>query len=148
MDEFQLSETIAKLLIAKRQVEAEQILLREYDTAKRSADNHMLDVVLGLLVHVYVSSRPPNLIRGREVCAEREANLHSAYNMLQTGLFLYYAADDPIGAAAKLRDAITKAKEEGQDPTLYSSVSLLGCALMDLGQVNEAAGVLKEIERM
>jgi hypothetical protein len=148
MDEFQLGETIAKLLIAKRQVESEQILMREYAAAKRSGDNRMLDVVLGLLVHVYVSSRPPNLIRGREVCAEREANLDSAYNMVQTGLFLYYAADDPKAAAAKLRDAVTKAKNEGQDPTLYSSLALLGCALLDLDRVSEAADALREIERM
>lgn len=148
MDKFQLSETIAEMLIAKHHAEAEQILLREYAAAKRSGDRHMLDAVLGLLAQLYVSSRPSNLIRGREVCAEREVNLASAYNMLQTGLFLYYAAEDPTAAAAKLLDAVAKAKEEGQDPTLYSSLSLLGCSLLDLGRVNEAAELLKEIERM
>ena len=68
--------------------------------------------------------------------------------MLQTGMFQYYTAKDYQGAVAKLREAITKGKEEGDNRTVYSCLSLLGRALLELGRTNEAASVLGEIEQM
>ncbi len=61
-------------------------------------------------------------------------------------MMLYYVAQDYRRAAAKLREAMDKGREEDDSSTVYSSLSLLGLACLDLGDITDAVGALKELE--
>jgi uncharacterized protein HemY len=143
-----LDEMIDNLITENRHDKAIEILMREYEAAKSRADARALDSILGHLVFAYASRNPPDTAQARRFCAEREENITSSYNILQTGMYLYYAAEDYQGAAAKLREAITRGKQEGDNRSAHSSLSILGLALLQLGRTAEAADVLRELEQM
>ena len=148
MDQDRLDEMIDELVVKNQHEKAEAILLREFEVAKTGGNKERLDAILRQLVFVYSSSDPPNVIQGKRFCTEREQNIGSAYNMLQTAMFEYFTAQDYEGAASKLRQAIRKGEEEDDSRTVYSSLGMLGRALLELGQNREAASVLNKIERM
>lgn len=148
MNEHQLNEEIDNLVIQGQHDKAEEILMREYEGAKFSADVLVLDTILGQLVFVLSARNPPNLNNARRFCFEREKNVNSAYNMLQTAMFLYHTANDYQGAVTKLREAIAKGREDGDNRSVYSALGLLGRALLELRRFSEAASVMGEIEEM
>jgi hypothetical protein len=56
--------------------------------------------------------------------------------------------DDPAHTVTKAREAIAASRHEGDDKTVYQSSGLLGLALLDLHQDDEAIRVLDEIHKM
>ena len=144
-----MSNKIVDDLIFNNQHEkAEEILIREYETARKKDDKYGMDAILGRLVFVCAADDPPNIARGRQFCVDRENNIRSAYNILQTALFEYYTAGDYGAAAAKLHDAKRNGEQEGDTRTTYSCLGLLGLALLEMGRTSEAAIALNEIEQM
>lgn len=91
---------------------------------------------------------PRRLDRAERLSIEREALTANARSKLQTGMLLYYSAHDYSRSISKLREAIEQAKVENDDSTTYSSLSVLGQALLQLNYESEAAKVLTEIEQM
>jgi len=59
---------------------------------------------------------------------------------------LYYTVHDYVRTLTKLREAIALGKSQKDYPTVYSSLGLLGRTALELGQVQEAAEALAEIE--
>src|SRR5580704_7725742 len=113
LDNYHLDATIDKLVIDGELDRAEAILLREYAKAKSIDDKLVVDAILCRLIFVYAAGNPANVIKGEECCLAREKNLQTAYNMLQTGMFLNYTARNYEGTVAKLHEAIAKGKQEG-----------------------------------
>ena len=70
------------------------------------------------------------------------------YSKLQTSLLLLYGLRQHEKAAAKLRQAIAQGQQEGDDRTVYTSLSLLGLGSLNSGRIDDALSVLEEIEGM
>jgi tetratricopeptide (TPR) repeat protein len=143
-----LNDTVDRLLLKNQHAKAEEILLNAYNDAKEDSNSQKLDSILGHLVFVYSSSDPPNVSKAERFCFERERNQDTSYNKLQTAKTLYYLYGDYPRAMAKLREAINTGKTEDDQRTVYSSLSLLGQALLELNRTDEVSEVLGEIERM
>lgn len=142
-----LEDTVDELILSNQQEKAIEILLAEYESARSSGNRLELDSVFGHLVFAYGSSDPPNILLAHRFCLEREQNMSTAYNMLQTGMFLYYTADNYGEAVNKLREAITAGRREEDTRTVYSCLGVLGLALLRQGHHNETSEVLREIEQ-
>jgi len=142
-----IADLVDKLIVTNQHEKAVQILMAEYESAKNSGNTLELDSILGHLVFAHASSDPPDTKRARQLCIERERNINNAYNLLQTGNFLYYSADDYSEAIKKLREAIAAGRRERDTRSVYSSLATLGLALLKNGQEQEAANVLRDIEQ-
>jgi hypothetical protein len=134
--------------MSNQQSKAIDILMYEYEAAEGRKDVDLLDSVLARLVFACSSSELPDIARASRFCVEREENMNSAYNSLQTGLFWYHTANDQQAAALKLRDAIAKGRQQKDYRTVYSPLNVLRLALLDLDRTAEATTVLREIEQM
>jgi hypothetical protein len=116
--------------------------------ALKEGDQYGLESVLSLLVELYCAMRPPNLTKAESYCLEREQTTGTGYAKLQTAMMLYWSMDSPSRTVTKAQEAIRAASQEQDDKTVYQSSGLLGLALLDLHQNDEAIRVLGEIERM
>jgi len=116
--------------------------------ASNAADHQALDHVLSLLVTLCRVKSPPDLSKAEAYCLERERVIGTGYAKAQYAMTLYWAMDAPGRAVAKAREAIAAGKHEGDDETVYQSFGLLGLALLDLHQDDEATQVLDEIHKM
>lgn len=129
--------------------EAETKLLEAHREASKLNDVKALgEHILPLLVELYSSLEPPNLTKAEAFCREREQVDARAYSKLQTAMLLYHVARDYPRAVDKLEEAITQGKAESDESTVYSSLSVLGQALLQLDRKSEAVRVLKHIEQM
>jgi hypothetical protein len=149
MDLRVLSDLVPDLIIEGKFEEAESKLLDAYQEASKQKDAEALgEHILPMLVQLYCSQEPPNLIKAEAFAREREQVDARAYTKLQTAMMLYHVARDYPRAVAKLEDAVRQGKAENDDGTVYSSLSVLGQALLQLDRKTEAVRVLKEIEQM
>jgi|SRR5208282_620014 len=149
MDLRTLSELVPVLIMEGKFEEAEVKLMEAYRKASEEHDAEALgEHVLPMLVQLHCSSEPPNLAKAEAFSLERERVDPRAYTKLQTAMMLYHVRGDHSRAVAKLQEAIDQGKEENDDSTVYSSLSVLGQALLQLGRKSEAAHVLKEIEQL
>jgi hypothetical protein len=89
---------------------------------------------------------PPEVAKAEEFALRREQLGNTEYHKLQTALLLFHVAADHERAVAKLREAVDRSRSDGDDETLYSSLSVLGLALLKLDRRAESVAVLKEIE--
>lgn len=142
-----IENLVDKLIVTNQHQLAVEMLMAEYQSAKSSDDARELDSVLSFLVFAHVSRNPPDIEKARRLCIERERNINSAYNLFQTGMFLYHSANDYGEAIKKLREAIATGRREQDTRTVYSSLATLGLALIKIGQEQEAADALREIEQ-
>ena len=76
---------------------------------------------------------------------DRKHEIGRGYSKAQLAMSLYWEMDDPVGTIAKAREAITASTQEGDDGTAYQALSLLGLALLDTHQDEEALAVLDKI---
>lgn len=127
---------------------AETELLQAKSQAFNANDRDQLDHVLSWLVTLYLRKQPPDLVKAELCCLERERVLGTADAKLQYAMTLYWSLDDPARTVAKAKEAIATGLEEGDDKTVYQSLGLLGVALLDLHDRDEAIRVLYEIEKM
>lgn len=140
---------LASNLIRDREFErAERLLLNARDKAIEDLDIEAQHRTLLELIELYCIMEPPKPDRAEKLSLVREQMDQSGQSMLQTAMVLYYSQHDASRTLAKLREAIEKSRAEQDDGTVYSSLSLLGLALLDLDQVEEAAKVLREIKHM
>lgn len=147
IDERELNDLIDTLVLHDQQDEAEEILMREYDTANQNQDVRRLGAVLDGLVFVISSRTQPDVARAKMYCQEREKNSDTSYSKLKTGIFLFSTAKDYQSAVSKLRETIARAEEEADHKTRYTSLGFLGRSYLELDQADEALGILDEIER-
>ena len=63
-------------------------------------------------------------------------------------MVLHHGLHDYSRAVPKLEEAISHARVERDDRTVYTSLSLLGQAHLELGHISEALAVLSELEEM
>jgi hypothetical protein len=104
-----------------------------------------LDHVLSLLEMVEFIKEPRDLSKIESYCLEREQVTGTAYAKGQYAMTLYWAIHDPARTVTKAREAIAASRTEGDDKTAYQSLGLLGLALLDTHQDDEALSVLNEI---
>jgi hypothetical protein len=148
MDYHKLDQMFDKLIVERRFDRAESLMLSEYESAKQSGDKIMLDRILARLAFTYSVSSPPKTERGLQCCIQREANMNTAYNKLQTGIFLHDSVKDYPAAAAKLVETIARGKEEEDDRTVYTSLNLLGRVYLELDRLDKATDILAQLEHM
>lgn len=149
MDLRALSDSIPDLVIEGKFEEAEAKLSEAYREASKQNDVKALgDHILPLFVELYSSQDPPNLTKAEAYALEREQLDRRGYTKLQTAMLLYHVAKDYPRAVAKLEDAISQGKAENDESTVYSALSLLGQALLQLDRKSEAVQVLRQIEQM
>ena len=147
MDFLKLHERIMEMIAGKQFDAAEVELHQAKLQASSAADLDALDDVLSLLVNLHLSKRPPDLTKAESYCLERE-RIGTGYAKLQYAMTLYWAMDDSTRTVTKAREAIVASRQEGDDKTAYQSFGLLGLALLDLHQNDEAIRVLDEIQKM
>jgi hypothetical protein len=148
MDFLKLDEQIMELIDGANFDAAEAELLRAKEEASNAADSDVLDHVFSLLVTVQRSKQPPDLAKAESYCLERERVIGTGYAKGQYAMTLYWAMDDPARTVAKAREAITASKREGDDKSAYQALGLLGLALLDTHQDEEAHAVLDAIQVM
>jgi|SRR5580658_2153893 hypothetical protein len=149
MDLQTLSKLVPDLILEGKFKEAETKLLDAHREASKRSDMKALgEHILPLLVQLYCSLNPPNFVKAEAFSRERENADPRAYHELQTAMMFYYVANDYPRAVAKLEEAINHGKAENDDSTVYSALSVLGQALLQLDRKREAVRVLQEIEKM
>ena len=116
--------------------------------ASDAADHQALDHVLSLLITLSSVKQPPDLSKVEAYCLERERIIGTGYAKVQYAMTLYWAMHAPERTVAKATEAIAASRHEGDDKTVYQSFGLLGLALLDLHQDEEATRVLDEIHKM
>jgi hypothetical protein len=136
------------LIVDGKAQEAEAALLRAKVDAIDQGDPEQLLLILDLLVRVSTVPEHRELEKADRVSLEREGLAPSAYSKLQTAMLRYWAAHDPPRAIEKAREAITEGRQEQDDSTVYSALSLLGLALIDIGEVSSASAIIPQIEQM
>jgi tetratricopeptide (TPR) repeat protein len=148
MYSLKLDERIMELIDGEKFDAAEAELREAKLQASNAADHQALDHVLSLLVTLSSVKQPPDLSKAEAYCLERERVIGTGYAKAQYAMTLYWAMDAPDRAVAKAREAIAASRHEGDDKTVYQSFGLLGLALLDLHQDDEAIQVLDEIHKM
>ena len=148
MDFLKLYEQIMEMTDGANFDAAEAELLRTKDEASNGADSDALDHVFSLLVTVQRSKQPPDLAKAESYCLERERVIGTGYAKGQYAMALYWAMDDPARTVAKAREAIIASKREGDDKSAYQALGLLGLALLDTHQDEQALAVLDAIQVM
>jgi hypothetical protein len=148
MDSLKLDERIMELIDGQKFDAAEAELHQAKLEASNAADHQALDHVLSLLVTLSSVKQPPDLSKVEAYCLERERVIATGYAKAQYAMTLYWAMDDPARTVPKAREAIAASRHEGDDKTVYQSFGLLGLALLDLHQDDEAIRVLDEIHKM
>jgi len=148
MDFLTLDERIWKLVDGEMFDVAEAELHKAKLQASSMADRDALDHVLSLLVMLNRSKQPPDLPKAESYCLEREQVIGTGYARAQYAMTLYWAMDDPVRTVAKAREAIAMSRAEGDDATTYQSLGLLGLALLDIHQDDEALSALEAINNM
>jgi len=86
--------------------------------------------------------------KAESYCLERERITGTGYAKLQYAMTLYWAMDEPTRTVTKAREAIAVSRQERDDKTAYHAFGLLGLALLDVHQDDEAVRVLDEIHKM
>ena len=147
-DLLRLNERIFELIKAGNFDAAEAELHQAQLQARNVADHSALDDVLSLLVMVQCRKQPPDLSKAESYCLEREQVIGTGYAKAQYAMTLYWSIGDPVRTVTKAREAIVASREEGDDKTAYQSLGLLGLALLDTHQDEEALSVLNEICQM
>jgi hypothetical protein len=148
MDFLKLDERIMEIIDREKFGAAEAELHEAKLQASNAADHQALDHVLSLLVTLSSVKQPPDLSKAEAYCLERERVIGTGYAKAQYAMTLYWAMDAPDRTVAKAREAIEASRHEGDDKTVYQSFGLLGLALLDLHQDEEAIRVLNEIHKM
>jgi len=137
-----------KMLRAGQFDSAEAKLHQARLQASDQADRYTLEQVLSLLVELYCIMQPPDLAKAESYSLERERISGTGQAKLQTAMMLYWSMHNPSRTVTKVQEAITAARQERDDKTVYQSFGLVGLALLDLHQEEEAARILGEIEKM
>jgi len=148
MDPRELSELVSKLIRERNFRRAEELLLGARTAAAAEGDAQTTQLVLSELVELYCISEPRRLAEAEVLSGERERLTASAYSKLQTAMILHHGARDYARAVPKLEEAIARGKAEHDDGTIYTSLSLLGQACLELGHTEKALAVLAEFEKM
>jgi hypothetical protein len=148
MKEPALEKVVRELILTQRFAEAEAMLLKDRAEAASTSDRPRSQLVLNLLVDLYSLQEPRDTARADAASLAREELAQTAYSKLQTAMVRYWAAHDYRGAIAKAHEAITQGREEQDDSTVYTALSLLGLGLIQVGDYSNAAGVIDQIERM
>jgi hypothetical protein len=148
MDFLKLDQQIMELIDAANFDAAEAELLRAKEEVSNAADSDVLDHFFSLLVTVQRSKQPPDLAKAESYCLERERVIGTGYAKGQYAMTLYWAMDDPARTVAKAREAVAACKREGDDKSAYQALGLLGLALLDTQQDEEAHAVLDAIQVM
>ena len=148
MDFRELDQRVMKLIDAGQFDIAEEELRQARLRASKETDPHALENVLSSLVMLYRFMEPPDFMKAESCCLELEQISGTGYTRLQTAMMLYWSMDNPNRTVTKAHEAIKMASQERDDKTVYQSFGLLGLALLDLHQDEEAVRVLGEVEKM
>ena len=148
MDLLKLEERITKLIVSEQFDLAEAELQQAKLEAAQEADSYALEEVLSSLATLYRVKEPPDLAKAESYSLELERVSGTGYAKVQTAMMLYWSMHNPERTVMKAREGIITATAQQDDKTVYQGLSVLGLALLDLHQHDEAVRVLGEIERM
>lgn len=141
--------TLVSELVRKRDFQrAEEALLEADKQANAEGDTQARQLILSELVELYSIMDKPQLAKAESFSRERERLACSAYSKLQTAMILHRGIHDFVRAVPKLEEAIILGRTEKDERTVYTALSLLGEASLELGRVEQAMQVLDELEQM
>jgi tetratricopeptide (TPR) repeat protein len=144
----ELSDSISELIAAENFEQAEQVILEAKKKADAQDDVETKRLVLSELIELYCIWAPTLWDKAEVLSEEREQLAQSAYSRLQTAMILQHGIRNRGRAIEKLKEAVAEGRGERDDKTVYTSLSLLGQAHLELGQSKEALAVLSQIEEM
>ena len=142
MDFLELDQRVMKLLTSGQFDSAEAELHQARLQASERADRYTLEQVLSSLVELYCTMQPSDLTKAESYSLERERISGTGQAKLETAMLLYWSMHNPSRTVTKVQEAITAASQERDDMTVYQSFGLLGLALLDLHQNEEACGCI------
>lgn len=142
----ELIEEVSRLIQERKFGAAEDLLTAERMKAASLGDVSAESVILSELIELYCISDPTKFDEAEKLSLERERIVGGAISKLQTGMILSFSRRDYARAAIKLREAADTAKTAEDAETTYTSLGLLGHALLQLGREKEARAVLGEME--
>lgn len=148
LDVRDLIERASNLIRDKDFGSAEALLTEARQRATSVGDPQAQGLILSELIELYCLTEPARLREAERLALERENLMGDASSMLQTAMLFCHSLHDYSRTATKLRETIDKAAAEGDIRTAYTSLGLLGHALLQLDRKSEAVVVLKEIEQM
>lgn len=124
--------------------QAEERMLAAYSDL-RSVDNVKdLELVTAQLAHFYSMPQTEDRVKAEAYFIEREALAPSGYAMLQTATFYFYVAKE-LSKTVKKVDEIEALPGTRDMGSYYSALALKGEALIELGRVDDAKSVLREM---
>ena len=124
--------------------EAEERMLRAYSELKAANNTPDLEAVVARLAHFYSMPETEDLQKAESYFLEREGLAPGAYAKYQTATFYFYILGSSAKTVKKI-DEIKTLKTVDDRASLYSSLALLGQALLKLDQAADAGKVLQEI---
>lgn len=127
---------------------AEEVLLEANSRAVAEGDIQTRALILSELVELYCIMDMPQLAKAEALSRERESLTGSAYSRLQTAMIIHHGAHDFARAVPKLEEAIAQGRTEQDEKTVYTALSLLGEANLELGRNEQAIRALGELEQM
>jgi hypothetical protein len=148
MDLRSIYETVDKLIMERKYVEAEALLQQSHAEVASQNDSNALEQLCGLFVQVYCAWQFEYIHKAEQFSLERERVSPSPYNGLQTAMVLYYVANQPRRAAEKLTSVIQLGRSRGDSSSVYSALALLGQCYLDLDLTTEVVTVLENLEGM
>ena len=124
------------------------MLLEALSEAYAKRNTQTEELLLAELIELSCLAEPPNLSEAEEFALRREKLRGDAYGKLQSARLLYQNERNPNLITSKLREAIELGRIQKDTRTVYTSLALLGKALLDQGNTSEAVAMLGEMERM
>ena len=141
-------EHVSEIIRKKDFEQAEEVLLEARTRAVVEGDIQTRALILSELVELYCIMDPPQLAKAEALSRERESLTGSAYSRLQTAMILHHGAHDFTRAVPKLEEAIAQGRTEQDEKTVYTALSLLGEASLELGRNEQAIRALGQLEQM
>jgi hypothetical protein len=148
MDFKTVLEQVSEIIRKKHFNQAEEVLLEANNRAVVEGDVQTRMLILSELVELYCIMDTPQLAKAEALSREREGLAGSAYSRLQTAMILHHGAHDFTRAVPKLEEAIAQGRTEQDEKTVYTALSLLGEASLELGRNGQAIRALDELEQM
>jgi tetratricopeptide (TPR) repeat protein len=148
VDSQRVLRKVSRLIAAKDLKGAEELLLQAQKAADIGGDAEAENLILSELIELYWIAGPPLSAKAVALSGRRERLTPSAFNTLRTAMILQNGSHDYARAIPKLKAAIAQAASEGDERTIYTSLSMLGQAYLEVSQTEKALVALREIEKM
>jgi tetratricopeptide (TPR) repeat protein len=138
-----------QLIQAGKYREAEQLLTQKYEELKRRDPNNDLRYIVNKLAQLYCLPFAENLDKAKGYYAELERTFPGRETDADLAMFYFYTLRDFDKTIQKVRQMGSLEEQRKTDiPSYYTSLTLLGQALLNLGRSHEAEKVLLDLTKL